>query len=213
MNKAVAHVAGVVLVALVAVAARGQTWDLAADFSLGSNPNGGWSYGNVGFTLATIPTTSATFDWWTDPGNVPTVGLNVGTTPSYGIAPGHCSLECDFTSPDARWTAPAAGLYDITLVIGGTTGNEGGGWGNGHVDQANLAIDGANQPYDSFVNNVKTWSLTDVGLNAGDTVDATINEAYGGGNTDTMFTIAAVPEPGAFALVGLAALALRRRRH
>lgn len=197
------------------LACASQTWDLANDFSLNSNPNGVWTYGVLGFTPSTDTYQDSVFKWWGQPGSTPNVGVNWGSMDAYDVTSGHASLECDWASPDARFTAPIAGLYDINLVMGGVTSYENGGTGNAHVDQAGLMINGLDQAYVSYVNNIKSWSLSGVYLNAGDTVDAYMHQAYGSGNTDTTFTIAtAAPEP--ISLIGFGAgtlLLLKRRRH
>lgn len=185
---------------------------------LGVNPDGAWSYAYLSNSTFNLLGSSWTGSWSTGPyvffgqGGTPGVGVNLGSAEHFGVAPGHASLECDWLTPDARWTAPQDGLYDIGVTIGSpvTTGPD--GFGNAHAAGANLSIDGVGQPYNSYANNTMTWDLL-VFLHQNDAVDAWVQNAYGGGNTDTTFIIDAVPEPVtlvAFA-VGLLALARRRR--
>jgi hypothetical protein len=198
---------------------QAQTWDLAHDFSLASNPNGPWSYGARDSSGLTLCTDSRTMLWstglflgWTF-GDVPCVLLNAGSAQNFGIAAGHASLECDYLTPDARWTAPFDGAYHITLLIGSTDIDGPDGGGDRHVAGAHLEINGALQAADSFVDNVKTWNR-DVFLEQGDIVDAWVAEAFQYGNTDTTFTITAIPDPTTLSALALIAtpLVLRRRR-
>jgi probable HAF family extracellular repeat protein len=175
--------------------ASGQTWDLAGNFSETNNPNGAWSYGQIGFTV--LPAL------WNDAGQgfvfwcpldtqTPVVGINQNAITQAGIPPGTATLECDFASPDARWTAPSPGSYNIQIHIGGTTSRDSLGIGNANVTNAGVAINGIAQSPNNFVNNIKTWTFSNLPLNAGDTVDAFVTKQYGSGNTATIFTVAAV---------------------
>ena len=199
--------------------AGAQTWNLTNDFSPPSNPNGAWSYAEyAGGTFENLT--------WQPTAGVYAVGpvlqdgafiyKNTTGSPAYGIDPGQISLESDWGTAVARWTAPTTGIYDINVAIGGTTATEGGGYGNNFAQYGGLNIGLVSQADTSFTNNVKTWTLTDVHLTGGQTVDAFVaNPGYAnGGNTQTSFTVAAVPEPAQFAVVGFGILGLliRRRR-
>lgn len=64
---------------------------------------------------------------------------------------------------------------------------------------------------------LKSWTIHDVQLSQGQTVDAYVTQRYGYGNTNTVFTvtnIAAVPEPETYAmmLAGLGMLGFSARR-
>ena len=65
--------------------------------------------------------------------------------------------------------------------------------------------------------NIKSWTIHDVQLSQGQTVDAYVTQRYGYGNTNTVFTvtnIAPVPEPETYAmlLAGLGLLGFIARR-
>jgi hypothetical protein len=112
----------------------------------------------------------------------------------FGIGPAQASLECDYASPDARWTAPIAGFYCINIQIGGSTAQDTAGSGNASVGSAGVTMNGVNQLPASFVNNVQTWIFNYIYLHAGDTIDAFVAQSYGSGNTQTFFTVRAVPQ-------------------
>jgi hypothetical protein len=116
-----------------------RVFDAAADFSLASNPNGPWTYGatqvlgtitpfTVGDTTSGLPGFSL---WHIAPGiteslGAPVVAINVSnTTHPRGIRPGELAYH---PGPDSfgviRWTAPAAGQFDIkALFTGGDLGD------------------------------------------------------------------------------------------
>ena len=177
----------------------GASWDLAGDWNPPANPNGAWSYGDYdGGSFVSVP-------YLVDP-NIGGAGcyspsqpngfiyLNLTGSAAYGIAPGQISLEADDGTPVARWTAPASDLYNISVMIGGTTLSEGGGYGNNFAQFAGLNINMVGQTNFSFIDNVKSWTFSNVWLNAGATVDAYVAcPGYAnGGNTETIFHVDAV---------------------
>ena len=194
------------------------SWSLAGDY-VGGAPNGNngvWSYGQViGGVFSTLPWTPVSSD--NTPGVYgviqpdgsvgafvyqinPSGPANPLGLPDYGVNAGQVSLESDWGSAAARWTAPSTGDYDIAVAIGGTQAYQAGlsgqgGTGNAFAQYAGLNING-NTPAGSFVNNVKSWNI-DVSLLAGQSVTAyVLNPGYAGsGNTATDFTVTAVPEP------------------
>jgi hypothetical protein len=106
--------------------ALGQTYDLAADWSISTNPNGVWTYGQMNGALAFTPFTE-TVDaaylgdffgpqpaW--DGGYPMVLGQSTGNTlldfPT-GRVGGHISNDTN-TYMAVKWTAPAAGSLDIT---------------------------------------------------------------------------------------------------
>lgn len=199
----------------LAAGAQAQSWDAASQFSVAANPTGVWSYGyfdGTSFQTSLTSFTGPVFNGWNGANGQATVMQNVSGIPSYGIQPNHLSLECDFNAPILRFTAPITGAYDVFLQVGGTTEFQNGGFGNNWVPYALLVVNGLTITEDSFANNVKTWNHS-VNLIAGDTVDASMSNHYGGGNTDTMMHVAVVPEPASFAVLGgLAVAVLLRRR-
>lgn len=207
---------GLALIGLAGVS-QALIWDAAADFSVSSNPSGVWSYGameGTSFVTSVSAFTGSPFRGWLHTNNQPTVMQNVSAVSSFGILPGHLSLECDWNAPVLRFTAPTAGAYDVWLQVGGSTEWQNGGFGNNWVAYAELRVNGVSVIEDSFAGNVKTWTRTGVTLFAGDTLDAGMSNHYGGGNTDAMMIVAGVPEPATLGVVGLglAMLARRRRR-
>jgi len=206
---------------LLSVGANAQTWDLANDFSTtNGNPNGAWTYGynaGSGFTAFDSVNSGA----WVYSGagyGGAFIYKNLANYLAYGIYPGEVSLEADNGTPEVRWTAPTSGVYTINVAIGGTTANSGGGFGNNDASGSGLLVGGVAQT-GSYSNstNVYSWSITNIVLTGGTHVDAYVNHGYGGGNTQTIFTVTqnAVPEPNPVLIAGVAlvtvSLALRRR--
>ncbi len=150
--------------------------------------------------------------------DVPFIGINDSISTKYGISPGQVTLGSDYGTVDARWTAPSTGSFDIAAAVGGTL-VEDIGFGNANADLSGLQINGVSQAVTSVSNNVYTWSLNNVSLSAGATVDVYVGQHLGAGNTNTIFTVdelVATPEPGSCGLVvGLfvsGAALFRRRR-
>ncbi len=187
-----------------------HTWNLATDFSTVSNNNAGvspWVLGEIvsgTFTPYTTYTPGTTNAWWSlgsTSGGSGFIGLYSVT--DYGIQTGNISLEADWGNPDARWVAPNTGTYALTVAIGGSTAQFQNGFGNADASLAGLKIGGVAQSANSFNNNIKTWNLSSVALNQGQTVDAYVGQGYGGGNTNTVFTVTGpdVPSSGPPVLV------------
>ncbi len=179
---------------------QATTWDLYNDFA-DYNPNGVWSYGQLNPSFSLLNTFFSN-----DPSNfiqndppgwliwcrgifTTCIIKNSSNTTANGIGPHTCSLEADWGEPDARWTAPYAGKFSITVKIGGSTGADNYGDGNADAKLGRLLINGKAQKYTSFTNNVMIFSLTGVQLSKGDTVDAIVGQQSGGGNTQTIFTV------------------------
>jgi hypothetical protein len=230
-KKSLAAALGVSVVLAGQATFANISWDLAGDWNPPANPNGTWSYGQISgaggaFTpLPWIPVSgSPVADGIYGAGNpsAPTGGFvfkNTGLVPAYGTAPGQVSLESDNGSAAVQWTAPATGKYDLSVAIGGTTAADSFGTGNAFAQFAGLDINGNVLTPNSFVNNIKSWDINNVSLIAGETIDAyVLNPGYSGsGNTQTAFTVTAVPEPstylaGALMLVPFGSSALRQLR-
>jgi hypothetical protein len=201
------------VLAFTSSAYANQSWDLAGDWNPPGNPSGAWTYGDydggsfVNLTYSPDLTSNPVSGLGVSGvgGYLPVGGeqadgfifLNLTGSALYGIAPGQVSLESDWGTAVARWTAPTSGVYNITLLIGGTTAQEAGtsanppGYGNNFAQYAGLNINMVGQTADSFTNNVMNWTVSNMWLSAGTTVDASVtNPGYAdGGNTQTIFHI------------------------
>jgi MYXO-CTERM domain-containing protein len=197
---------------VLALGAHGQTWDLEGNWAPPANPNGAWQYGEVdGGVFTPLAWTGVSY-------GVPTVGnafvyQNGQSYTNYGVLPGDISLEADGGNAAAQWTAPVSGKYAFTIAVGGTLLYTGNGYGNAFAADSTVTVNGAAVGSSSFTNNVMSWSFTQT-LSAGSTVDAyVVNPGYpGAGNTDTHFTVNAVPEPAPFAALAVGGLVFLRRR-
>ena len=225
-------------------------WDLEADWSPPGNPNGTWSYGQydggswvgpavtpgssyVGGSFSPDEYLSAGQGYYVtntaNPFGGSFVYLNNWTTPEWGLSVGAVSLdEIGSGSPAVVWTAPASGLYDVSVEIGGsqaympggywdgTWGSPVGGYGNQYSSFSEVFVNGALESDSGLANNVKSWAIDNLYLSAGSKVMAIV--PYCGPNgTDnqTYFHVNAVPEPApviAVALGSLGLLAKRKRR-
>jgi len=194
------------MLALGSPAYAQESWDLAGDWNPPANPNGAWSYGDYDSnTFVYLPYMTDTNNnvlggaggYVSSKGPDGYIFVNLTGSAAYGIAPGQVSLEADVGTPVARWTAPTSGVYDISVMIGGTTASEGGGYGNNFAQYGGLNIDMVGQTADSFTNNVKSWTFSNILLGAGTTVDAYVAwPGYAnGGNTETLFHVDAVAQP------------------
>ncbi len=185
------------------------TWDVTADFSLSSNPNGVWSYGWSDGTLHLYDTASGQ---WYDSGHhggdyTPTIWKNVSSSMAYGVLPGEVSLHPGSSGEwsVARWTSPISGTVTIN------------GWfGAGDLGSMSYAIyeNGKQEFYKPYASGNESFNLTAV-VTSGTTIDFMVGEAYAYGNTPLHATIATVvPIPSAILLLGpgLFGFAAIRRR-
>lgn len=213
------------------------TFDLAADWS--DTTNGGtnvWAYGryassvgagspatfnafdlNVGITVA--PASGQVLRGWRNPSLIdPNIIKNEGstvTTSAFSIITFNAGAVTfgPFLGPTvARFTAPTAGLYDVsasfkTVQVGNT------------APHAYISLDGAT-PLDRGVlsASLTTYMNSSLSLAVGDTVDFIVWGADSANKTTEVSAslttdVAATPEPASMFLLGsgLAALAARRR--
>jgi len=212
---------GLALATMSAVAA--PDWDLATDYLTNTNPNGVWQYGEVtaspANTFSTLAWNAGTSSYGVAAANNTFIYQNTSGSFAFGISNGKISLESDWGNAAVRWTAPAAGMYAFSIVVGGSLMTGGGGYGNNFADLAGVKINGVDEAFDSQTNTptdkFTQWSFT-VALGAGGTVDTFVLNPGppNGGNTQTEISVTAVPEPSTTLLLamGVGALAMRFRR-
>ncbi len=228
-----------VTVMALSLVSMAQAADLQGDFSLAANPNGNWSYGwfNAGaFTLYEGVNTGGdgagnTFSAWVKGGDWDTwgnVGQNLGPNPidawmSYREV-GQILYGPSITGlmNASRWTAPAAGDYQITAIFTGQSEqmaalatvsvlkNEAEEWSAGLDGFIGKAINNFADGFGNAPSQTYSGILT---LAQGDTLDFTMVTAPGNNRAMALdVQIDVVPEPMTMALLGLGSLALIRRR-
>lgn len=214
---------GVLLVLLTAGQASAQfTWNLGADFSIASNPNGDWSYGSMPYA-AGVPNSSLFTLYATANADIP---LAVGAGPStiegvynafvdpnvthnygdsdysnFGItwSPGEVSLGPGFNTTNAdaassvRWTAPATGLYDVFAEFQDNQINGAGADVYVYVNGAPVyTADAGNVPESGPP---AFFTFLPVFLNAGESIDFIVGSLQGPNNTELAASISQVPLP------------------
>ena len=200
-------------------------YDIAADFSTSSNPNGAWSYGystTLGGSLILHASTTAhpaytsIDNWHTDLGyGVPVILRNstsVAVTNDTGTIvlgagqlASHSGTSGEFSV--IRFTSPAAGLFNVSGsflgadLVGTTTDVH--ILLNGSEVFAGSVLGFSTGSGPSFNSN---WSFS-----AGDTLDFVVGWGNGDFTSDATLisaVITQVPEPGAAAMLALGGLAL-----
>ncbi len=216
----------VALLLLAAPAVQAATYDLAADFSIASNPNGVWSYGYepdgggtfTPFLLTDTFSSSDAYGWHilaNGYGGIPAVWKN--TDASWNFPAGSVMLHPYQYSQAwsvARWTAPTAGTISISGMFG--AGDTSGSMSYYIILNNNFITPLLSDWSDS---SDKSFSFTNVSVSLGETLDFIVGPGAGGflyGTTPLQATIESnpVPLPGAVWLLGsgLGFLAWRRRR-
>ena len=222
-------------------AAAQQTWNAAADLLANEQPDGAqelsnpnatvpeWSYGYreaaadaalTLFSAAAGEHTNAAFgdenlEGWNSPGfsfTIPIVLVNVANPAELLLHPQDEGAAR--TNVVVRWTAPAAGSYDVDALWRDTDA------GGGDGAEAFVVLNGANVAgfTGAFPNGGSAAYADTLTLAGGETLDFVLGPGASGsfGNDSTGFnaTIALVPEPGTLALglVAATGLALARRR-
>lgn len=212
-----------------AFGASAAVYDVAADFSTASNPNGVWSYGETNgfggaFTLFTDNSTiTPGLQSWMGASPTlltPFVYHNATAAPISLGSPVYGPFEAGFhPGPSARdatyrFTAPAAGLYAFNGIFYGQdtagTTTEVGIFLNGAQQGSLIQVNGFGTPTTPFV---ATFSLA-----AGGNIDVSVGNrgSFFNDSTGLAVTIAAVPEPETVALMlaglGVVGFAAKRRQ-
>lgn len=225
MSLKMMALAGAACIALTS-AAHATTWSASGDFSSSSNPNGAWSYleGNVAYTAT--ETLGGLTGWYDAAGSsaVPAVlGNTTGAATTFGTLTVqtnellvHPWIDNSGNPVDSivRWTAPAAGTYDITGFFQRIDNTVGAGDGvtfdllAGGTSLTSGAIGSSNY-------NAQTFSYVET-LAAGQSVDFAVGPGsnFFYDSTGLNATISTVPEPLTAGLLftGLATMAMTRRR-
>jgi hypothetical protein len=212
------------MLALILVAtprARADVFDVAKDFSIGSNPNGVWSYGysttlTGPLTLNAESLTISGVEFWR-------TNLSLGAPASfYNPTSSVVAITSDLLQPNqfgfhpgpadqfekARLTVPTAGTYSITGAFSGT--DTGGTTTDVHILLNGVSI------FDGAVNGFGPSSGPSFSLTRALGVNDTLDFAVGFGSDGNFFAdgtglaaqiaLASVPEPSPLVLAGLGML-------
>jgi hypothetical protein len=205
----------------LATSTSAQTYDATADFGIGSNPNGVWTYGvttTVGGTLdlLSVPSSTSAFLFWNHPTlndlNTPLIAKNISGGPIANIPNGFLTLHPGPTTQAVlRFTAPTTASYSLSTQffsgdLGETTGF--------------VLHNGTTLFSDTTTSDSPSFGAT-LTLQVGDTLDIVVDKGaddYLFDNTPVTLVLqnvsTAAPEPATVALFlpsGLVWLVRRRR--
>lgn len=220
-----------IALAVVSAPALGGTFNVVSDFSLGSNPNGSWSYladgslmGSTGDPCVVESSVTGLIcrqNGGSDAGGTlafvgkNTTASDITVSPTVTLPPNYLDLNPqDIADVVIEWKAPAAGTYDVNGSFYGLVLNEQAHTIGVNADGvplfvlANMDNQGQVDSFSGFID-----------LALGDTLDFIVNT--GPGDTDqtgdgprfldtglAVTISSAVPEPGALALLASAAIML-----
>jgi len=201
--------------------------DIAASFSIASNPNGPWTYGSLSgstFTPLTVSSASVGSGYWTTGAGFPVVlANNTGSTvnfSSWSLPTDMLNLHPDPTGieSDVRWTAPSSGTYSIAGLFEGVDPS------GPTTTDVHVLLNGSSL----FSDNISSYLVPSAfsfleSLSAGDTVDFAVGfgtdgnylfDSTGLAGSITAVSPAPTPEPATLFLLatGLAAISSRRKK-
>ena len=167
-------------------AAPAASYDAVTDFSLASNPNGVWSYGSLSaytggtFSLyastmadANFPGSQVWYNGQSQPNTAAVLRDNSDSTATNGGSvfyyPGLLELDGENLITAVRWTAPAAGTYNVAGLFQRTDNSGNGPVSVRVVENSTTVLFSA----DSFVTfgSQQTFNLTNLSLPAGTTLN------------------------------------------
>ena len=220
---------------LVTAVRAALVYDLAADWAVGSNPGGSWTYGAYGTgsggtldpsTFTPFPSHFANqfggLDIWCFGGGVSDPNIEKNVTASdivaFGIdwVPGKVAFGPKSGPTVARWTAPATGYYDIaaTYMTIQTVNNPPNAEAHVYVGLTEVFDRTLTAVSEAQFGTPENYSASYVSIVAGQTVDFVVF-ANGSDQTKTTAvdaTITLVPEPTLAGLLALGGLLLSGRR-
>ncbi len=181
------------------VPVQAATYSAVDDFSLNGNPSGAWSYGSLSafsggsFTLFTTKETNANFTgqqtWYNGQTSYPAInavsrdasGSNQTNGGSVSYYPNLLELDGESFISDVRWTAPAAGVYNVSGLFQRTDDTGNGPVSVRVVQNGTTTLLSAN----NFVTfgDQKTFDVFNLSLAAGATLD--FAEGASQGNNDS----------------------------
>lgn len=211
------------------LASVGQVWDVAADFSETSQL-GTWSYlstpywdvaNNMNTGYVQTGGTAVYFrpshggdlgSWSWAQDNIPMIGKNFDTVSVLEIAPGKVGAHPGLSERCViRWTAPETGVYDVVGSYYTAM------WGASdyliNLNATELDPIGTNLLWMYETTDDAPFSFLGLALDAGDTIDFAVGggAAVSGDAVGIDAVITQVPEPATLLMLGLGALAIRRR--
>ncbi len=178
--------------------AASKSWDLASNYSINSNPNGQWTYGYLSsgsfipFTRSQSAVSSG--DEWSDAARSCTMWKNTKGYSACGIDVNKVSLSCDSCTISAKWTAPYAHYYYVSIVMGNTYASSGGCTGNVKSSGSALTINAVSYALTYSSSYIYTYSGYHF-LYSNQTIVVSIAQNYGAGNTQAVINIVEVDSP------------------
>lgn len=207
------------LFAAIAMPASAQTWNLSADFSADTNPNGAWSYGWKGGALnaplVLFTNTAAVPAWystqqlagWSASFPFPYVAYNISAQDwgyqapnpgegSFSLHPHEVLLHPFSVNGEKfsviRWTAPIVGLYTLSSAF--RRFQDTAGYNSYYGVLLNgVELSGAGGLLSDFntVNSSATYNNPSLALNTGDTLDFVVGSGNDGTSNNDGTTVSA----------------------